>query len=108
MILCYEEKDRLGIESLGMKIIEFKRMMYKVYSMLQKIFQTLSDRLQKIYQTIRKVVDMVVDTVKEVFRSITDIKPRKRWKIVKSLIKAGLPCGMFFPNWRAYHCRNNC
>ena len=108
MVLCYEEKDRIAIESTGMRIIEHKRMMYKLYSMLQKIFQTLSDRLQKIYQTIRKVVDMVVDTVKEVFRSITDIKPRKRWKIVKSLIKAGLPCGMFFPNWRAYHCRNNC
>ena len=97
MRLCYEENDRIAIETTGMRIIEFKRIIYK-----------LSGIFQKIFQTIRKVVDMVMDTVKEVFRSITDIKPRKRWKIVKSLIKAGLPCGMFFPNWRAYHCRNNC
>lgn len=97
MILCYEENDRIAIETTGMRIIEFKRMIYK-----------LSGIFQKIFQTIRKVVDMVVDTVKEGFRSITDMEPRKRWKIVKSLIKAGLPCGMFFPRWRAYHCRNNC
>lgn len=96
MILCYEENDRIAIETTGMRIIEFKRMIYK-----------LSGIFQKIFQTIRKVVDMVVDTVKEGFRSITDIEPRKRWKIVKPLIKAGLPCGMFFPRWRAYHCRNN-
>lgn len=97
MILCYEENDRIAIETTGMRIIEFKRMIYK-----------LSGIFQKIFQTIRKVVDMVVDTVKEGFRSITDIEPRKRWKIVKPLIKAGIPCGMFFPRWRAYHCRNNC
>lgn len=97
MVLCYEEKDRRGIELLGMKIIEFKRMIYK-----------LSGIFEKVFQTIRKVVDMVVDTVKAGFRSITRLEPRKRWKIVKPLIKAGLPCGMFFPHWRAYHCRNNC
>lgn len=108
MVLCYEEKDRIAIESTGMRIIEHKRMMYKLYSMLQKISQMLSERLQKIYQTIRKVVDMVVDTIKAGFRSITRLEPRERWKIVKTLITAGLPCGMFFPRWRAYHCRNNC
>lgn len=97
MVLSYEEKDRTAIEAVGMKIIEFKRMIYKLSGMLQKVFEI-----------IRKVVDMIVDTVIEGYRDITDMEPRKRWKIVKPLIKAGLPCGMFFPNWRAYHCRNNC
>ena len=97
MVWCYEEKDRTAIEAVGMKIIEFKRMIYK-----------LSGIFQKVFQIIRKVVDMVVDTVNAGFRNITDMEPRKRWKIVKPLITAGFPCGMFFPRWRAYHCRNNC
>ena len=100
MILCYEENDRIAIETTGMRIVEFKRMIYK-----------LSGIFEKVFETIRKVVDMIADTVREGFRSITSTEPtepRKRWKIVKPLIKAGLPCGMFFPNWRAYHCRNNC
>lgn len=97
MVLCYEEKDRTAIEAVGMKIIEFKRMIYK-----------LSGIFQKVFRTIRKVVDMIVDAVKKGLQSITRIEPRKRWKIVKSSIPSNIPSSMFFPRWKVYHCRNNC
>lgn len=97
MTLCYEEKDRRRIELLGMKIIEFKRMLYK-----------LSGVFQKVFRTIRKVVDMIADAIKKGWQSITRIEPRKRWKIVKSLIPSNIPRSMFFPRWKIYHCRNNC
>lgn len=93
MVLCYNEKDRLGIESLGMKIIEFKRMMYKLSGMIQKVFQTVRG---------------CVDAVRKIFQSIIIIEPQKRWKLVRFLIKADIPHDMFFQRWRIYHCRNNC
>lgn len=104
MVLCFEERDRKAIEVLGMSIIEYKRMMYK-----------LTGAYENIRRTAKKVVNAVIDAVKRaverlkpIFMKIRFIEPRKRWKIVKPLMKSGVSYDMFFPSCRVYHCRNNC
>ena len=53
MVLCFEEKDRKAIEVLGMNVIEYKCMIYK-----------LTGAYENIRRTAKKVVNAVIDAVK--------------------------------------------
>lgn len=104
MVLCFEEKDRKAIEVLGMNVIEYKCMIYKLTGAYENIRRTV----KKVVNAVIDAVKRVVERLKPIFMKIRFIEPRKRWKIVKPLVRSGISYTVFFPQHRVYHCRNNC
>lgn len=104
MVLFFEEKDRKAIEALGMSVIEYKRMIYKLTGAYTSIRQGAKRVINAVFDAVKRVVEQL----KSVFRKIRFIEPRKRWKIVKPLVRSGISYTVFFPQHRVYHCRNNC
>ena len=104
MVLCFEEKDRKAIEVLGMSVIEYKHMMYK----LTGAYENIRRNAKKVVNAVIDTVKRVVERLKTIFMKISFIEPRKRWKIVKVLMKSAINYSVFFPQRGTYHCRNNC
>lgn len=101
MVLCFEEKDRKAIEMLGMSVIEYKRMIYKLTENIRRV-------VNKVVNAVIDTVKRVVERLKTIFMKISFIEPSKRWKIVKLLMKSAINYTVFFPQRGTYHCRNNC
>lgn len=104
MVLCFEEKDRKAIKVLGMSVIEYKHMMYK----LTGAYENIRRNAKKVVNAVIDTVKRVVERLKTIFMKISFIEPRKRWKIVKLLMKSAINYTVFFPQRGTYHCRNNC
>lgn len=52
VILCFEEKDRVGIEARGITIIEFKRQLYnaeKVIGDVRKLLREIVDKVARAW-----------------------------------------------------------
>lgn len=101
MVLCFEENDRKTIEALGMSVIEYKRMIYKLTENIRRV-------VNRVVNAVIDAVKRVVERLKSIFMKIRFIEPRKRWKIVKLLMKSVINYTVFFPQHRVYHYRNNC
>lgn len=104
MVLCFEEKDRKAIEVLGMSVIKYKHMMYK----LTGAYENIRRNAKKVVNAVIDAVKRVVERLKPIFMKIRFIEPRKRWEIVNPLMKSGINYTVFFPQHRVYRCRNNC
>jgi len=104
MVICFEEKDRYRIKALGMSVIEYKRMLYRLTGAYDNI-------RQRVFQVVNAVFDAAqraIECLKTTFRNIQLTEPRRRWKITKQLTKININYAVFFPQHGAYHCRNNC
>lgn len=104
MVLSFEEKDRYRIEALGMSVIEYKRMLYR----LTGAYDDIRQRVKQVLNAVIDAAQRVVECLKTAFKNTRLIEPRKRWKITKQLMKIDINYAVFFPQHGAYHCRNNC
>ena len=99
MVLCYEEKDRTAIEAVGMKIIEFKRLVYKTCGIWEKVKNVIRKAITQIKEALRTIL----------VHDIQKLEPRKRWKYVRSLERIGMPVvPVYFYRPSVFYCRNNC
>lgn len=93
MIISFEEKDRQSIESKGITIIEFKRMIYKANKSIAKLWQVL----QEIVSKLSKALDIVIERFSEIADSVKLITEQicealncptsRRYRMVKAFSK---------------------
>lgn len=110
MVLCYEEKDRTAIEAVGIKIIEFKRLVYKTCGIWEKIREVICIIWDVVKNVIRKAFTQIKEALRTIrVHDIQKLEPRKRWKYVRSLERIGIPVvPVYFYRSSVFHCRNNC
>lgn len=115
MVISFEEKDRAAIESTGMTIIEFKRILYKVNGCFEKIWEaakkaaeTIIDAFKKAFaDPIKAVAKKIGEAIEDIANWYQNLPEVERHKIVKWYAKANNPA-MIARRGRAYHCRDNC
>lgn len=93
MIISFEEKDRQTIESKGISIIEFKRMIYKENKDIAKSWQTLQEILSKLSKALDIAIERfleIADSVKLIAEQICEAwnyPTSYRYRIVKAFSK---------------------
>ena len=93
MVISFEEKDRKIIESKGISLIEFKRILYSIEKTIEKDFQVLKEIAEKVVKAWNVFVENLlesVDSVKLVFEQIKEsynYPTSRRYRIVKIFSK---------------------
>lgn len=93
MIISFEEKDRQTIESKGITIIEFKRMIYKANKAIVKSWQVLQETISKLTKALDTVIERILeiaDSVKLIGEQICEswnYPTSLRYRIVKVFSK---------------------
>lgn len=93
MIISFEEKDRVAIESRGIMIIEFKQRLYNMGKITDEAWKILKEWLDKVTKACNVFAEKlleVVDGVKLVFEQIKEAyhyPTSRRYKIVKVFSK---------------------
>lgn len=115
MVISFEEKDRKAIESKGMTIIEFKRILYKVndcvmelWKAAKKVVEMIMDAFSKAFvDPIKEIAEKLKKVIEDVSNWYQSLPETERHKIVKYYAKANNPSVIQNRN-KLYHCRNNC
>lgn len=93
MVISFEEKDRVAIESTGMMIIQYKQLLYKRAEYAAKGFVTLVDFSERITEAWERFTNRFCEAVEDVKLLIQKIfdhyhYPTSRgYKIVKFISK---------------------
>ena len=115
MVICFKEKDRAVIEAKGLKIIEFKRILYRAqknFGYAWTVLKEIADRFIKAWNVLKDKFLEVVDNVKmaiEVVRDIYHYRTSFRYRDVKFLSKCtGIEMQIFWKmtrhTWLARSC----
>ena len=75
MVISFEEKDRAAIEARGMKVIEFKRILYETGKDIEHAWEVLKECVDKIAKACNAFIEgflEVADSVKLVLERIND------------------------------------
>ena len=92
-ILCFDEKDRVGIEARGITIIEFKRRLYnaeKAIGGVRKLLKETADKLAFAWNALAEKILEAIDAAELVFEQIREAHhypTTKRYRIVKAFSK---------------------
>ncbi len=93
MVISFEEKDRLAIESKGIMIIEFKWQLYNAEKTIKKVLKVLkeaTDRVAGAWNALAEKILEAVDYVGLIFEQIREAyhyPTSHRYHIVKVLSK---------------------
>lgn len=93
MVISFEEKDRKIIESKGITIIEFKRILYnaeKTIEDVRQVLEEITDKITKAWNVFIEKLLEAVDGVKLVFekmREAYNYPTSRRYRIVKIFSK---------------------
>lgn len=93
VILCFEEKDRVGIEARGITIIEFKRQLYnaeKVIGDVRKLLREIVDKVARAWNVFAEKILEAIDTAELLFEQIREAyyyPTSRRYRIVKVFSK---------------------
>lgn len=131
MILCFEEKDRVLIESEYGTIIEFKRKLYKSIMYSREVIKVICECWDRVKEVLLEAIKQFVEAITPMFydlaercRSLFDdlvdgkldlyIEPHERHRIIKNASKCRCYDLQMYEkkirisNTIQYHCRNNC
>lgn len=74
MVICFEEKDRAEIETKGITIIEFKRILYKTGKGIEYVWQVLKEATDKIASTLNALIEGFIEAVDSVKMALEVVK----------------------------------
>lgn len=111
MVLAFTEEQRKYIESRGISVIEFKRIVYKVTDWAKKAVEAVIELFRKTTEPLTDVLKEFSEKISSVLKDVKDwyfnLPEEEQQKIVKYYAKANNPSTLPNRN-RVYHCRNNC
>lgn len=93
MVISFEEKDRAAIESKGITIIEFKRILYRTEKGIEHVWEVLrecADKIAMVWNVFKEKFLEAVDSVRLVFEQINEAynyPTSRRYRIAKVFSK---------------------
>lgn len=90
MVIAFEEKDRAAIESKGMAVIEFKRILYRTEKSIEHAYEVLKenvDKFARVWNVFKEKLLEAVDSARLAFEQIKEVyhyPTSSRYRIARS------------------------
>lgn len=93
MVIAFEEKDRVAIESRGITVIEFKQRMYKLADIIRNAYDVIKDfidKFEKALETLNTRLNEAFGNVRFIVEEIMEAwnyPTSRRYRVVKAISK---------------------